>query len=260
MNLYFYKPITPGFRGKSKILINLYKGRPLNKLSKNLKYNAGRNNIGRITVRHKGGRCKRIYRFLDIYRSILDLPGRVIRKEYDPNRNCNILLICYSNGLKNYIVSPKNIKLNNIIISSNNSSINIGNSNILKNIPIGTKIHCLESYPNSGAKYARSSGSYCTLISKDNFYSKILLKSGEIKKFNLNCRATIGEVGNEGFNLIKKGKAGVNRLKGIRPTVRGVAMNPFDHPHGGGEGKTSGGRDPVTPWGKPTKGYKTRLI
>lgn len=259
MNLYVFKPTTPGVRGKTKILNKLFKGRVIKKFSKKLNYSAGRNNLGRITVRHKGGRCKRKYRIIDFFRSDINLYGKVVREEYDPNRNSNILLINYFNGSKSYIISPKNIKIKDILVSSFNSSLNIGNSNIIKNIPNGLKIHCLENYPGSGAKYSRSSGSYCTIISKNNFSANILLKSGKIKKFNLNCRATIGEVGNDKYNLIKKGKAGVSRLMGIRPTVRGVAMNPVDHPHGGGEGKTSGGRDPVSPWGIPTKGYKTKI-
>lgn len=263
MSLYFFKPVTPGLRGKVKILNNLFKGKVLNNFSKNLHFNSGRNNLGRITVRHKGGRRKRKYRFIDFFRSDIDLYGKVIRKEYDPNRNSNILLISYFNGIKSYIISPKNIKIDDILVSSFkpvlDSSYNIGDSNIIKNIPNGFKIHCLESFPGSGSRYSRSAGSYCTIISKNNFSANILLKSGKIKKFNLNCRATIGEVGNNEHNLIKKGKAGVSRLMGIRPTVRGVAMNPIDHPHGGGEGKTSGGRDPVSPWGIPTKGYKTKI-
>ncbi|ASS47032.1 50S ribosomal protein L2p (L8e) [Candidatus Nasuia deltocephalinicola] len=262
MSLFFYKPITPGLRGKSKLINNFYKFTISKKFYKIINYKAGRNNLGHITVRHKGGRCKRKYRILDFYRSYLNLKAKVLRIEYDPYRNSNILFISYFNGKKSYIISPKNIKINNVIISSKDcfskDSLNIGNSFLLNNIPEGTKIHCLENYPGGGAKYSRSSGSFCILISKNNNYANVLLKSGKMKKFNLNCRATIGEVGNEKYNLIKKGKAGVNRLKGIRPTVRGVAMNPVDHPHGGGEGKTSGGRDPVSPWGLPSKGFKTK--
>lgn len=259
MNLYVFKPVTSGLRGKIKLLNKLSKCKVLNRFCKSLNYHAGRNNLGRITVRHKGGRCKRRYRVIDFFRSNSGLYGKVVREEYDPNRNSNILLINYFNGEKSYIISPKNIKIKDILVSSLDSPLNIGNSNIIKNIPNGFKIHCLESFPGSGAKYSRSSGSYCTIISKNNSSVNILLKSGKIKKFNLNCKATIGEVGNNDYNLIKKGKAGVNRLLGIRPTVRGVAMNPVDHPHGGGEGKTSGGRDPVSPWGIPTKGYKTKI-
>lgn len=247
MSLFYFKPITPGLRGKSKLFCNFYKGNINKCFYKILKYRAGRNNLGHITVRHKGGKCKRKYRLLDFFRSKEDLYAKVLRVEYDPYRNSNILFIKYFNGKKDYIISPKNININSIIISSKNCPLTIGNSLIVKNIPEGTKIHCVEKIPLGGAKYSRSAGSFCILISKTFKYANILLKSGKMKKINLNCKATVGEVGNEKYNLIKKGKAGVNRLKGVRPTVRGVAMNPVDHPHGGGEGRTSGGRDPVSP-------------
>ncbi|ADM89821.1 50S ribosomal subunit protein L2 [Candidatus Zinderia insecticola CARI] len=259
MIIYKPKPTSPGRRNVIKILNkNLYKGRPLSILLKKKKKKSGRNNMGRITTRHKGGQHKRYYRIIDFKRNEYGIKGYVKRIEYDPNRNCNIALIYYLNGKKKYILHPKNLNINDEIISNYKTPIKIGNNLLIKNIPLGTLIHCLELLPFKGAQIARSAGSSALIISREKKYTQVRLKSNEIRRINNNCFATIGEIGNEKHNLIKLGKAGIKRNLGIRPTVRGVAMNPIDHPHGGGEGRTSGGRHPVTPWGKKTKGKKTR--
>lgn len=253
------KPTSPGRRGMVKISnVNLYSGRPLKKLIKKKKKSSGRNNNGRITVRHIGGKHKRYYRIIDFLRNKDDVPSIVKRIEYDPNRSANIALLYYLDGEKKYILSPKGLLIGDKIMNGNMAPIKIGNSMPIRNIPIGIIIHCIEILPGKGGQIARTAGSKATLMSKDKIYSQIRLKSGEIRRIHINCRATIGEVGNAEHNLRKLGKAGSSRWRGIRPTVRGVAMNPIDHPHGGGEGRTSGGRHPVSPWGKQTKGKKTR--
>ncbi|WP_339045078.1 50S ribosomal protein L2 [Candidatus Zinderia endosymbiont of Aphrophora alni] len=253
------KPTSPGRRGMVKISnINLYSGRPLKKLIKKKKKSSGRNNNGRITVRHIGGKHKRYYRIIDFLRNKDNILSKVKRIEYDPNRSANIALLYYIDGEKKYILSPNGLVIGDEIMSGNMVPIKIGNSMPIKNIPIGMIIHCIEILPGKGGQIARTAGSKATLMSKGKVYSQVRLRSGEVRRFHINCRATIGEVGNIEHNLKKFGKAGSSRWRGIRPTVRGVAMNPIDHPHGGGEGRTSSGRHPVSPWGKQTKGKKTR--
>tara|TARA_B100001113_G_scaffold114674_1_gene93374 strand:+ start:16617 stop:17453 length:837 start_codon:yes stop_codon:yes gene_type:complete len=253
------KPTSPGRRFRVKITNkDLYKGQPYEPLLVKLNKSGGRNNQGRITTRHIGGGHKKRYRIIDFKRNKDNIPAVVERLEYDPNRNANIALLLYADGERRYIVAPKNLKSGDKIMSGEQSSINIGNSLPLINIPVGTQVHCIEMKPGKGAQIARSAGTVAQIVAIDGDYATLRLKSGETRKIFKTCRATIGEVGNAEYNLQKHGKAGAKRWLGVRPTVRGVAMNPIDHPHGGGEGKTSGGRDPVSPWGTPTKGYKTR--
>lgn len=247
MSLFNFKPTSPGLRNKIKVVNILYKKDPIKKYLKNIIFNSGRNNKGIITVRHKGGRQKRYYRYVDFFRNKDDVPGIIERIEYDPNRNCNISLVLYFDGERRYIISPKDLNLGSKIISGNYKLLQNGNCLFLKNIPIGVRVHCVETMPGCGAKLSRSAGSYCTVISKNISTVTVETKSGSIFHLDKMCKSTIGEVGNHEHMYISKGKAGVSRLKGVRPTVRGVAMNPVDHPHGGGEGKTSGGRDPVSP-------------
>lgn len=219
---------------------------------------AGRNNQGRITTRHIGGGHKRSYRLIDFKRIKDNVAARVERIEYDPNRTSHLALLLYTDGERRYIIAPKGLVVGDEVISGMNAPIKVGNALELRNIPVGTVLHSVELLPGKGGQLARSAGASVQLVSKDGEYAVIRLKSGEMRKVLSSCRATIGEVGNVEHNLRSLGKAGAKRWRGIRPTVRGVAMNPVDHPHGGGEGKTSGGRHPVTPWGVPTKGYKTR--
>ncbi len=259
MVLFKFKPITSGTRNKIKIFNNLYKFNFFKKNSKILKSSGGRNNKGVISVRHIGGRSKRKYRYVDFFRNKDNIMGIVERIEYDPNRNSNILLILYSDGERRYIISPKNLLISNTVISGVYAPVKIGNTLYLKHMPLGVKIHCVESKPGKGGVYSRSAGSYCVVVSNFSNTVIIMLKSGLLKKINSLCRGTIGEVGNSEHFLIKLGKAGCRRRSGVRPTVRGVAMNPVDHPHGGGEGKSSGGRDPVSPWGKLSKPLKKNV-
>ena len=259
MSLIKSKPTSPGRRFRVKIKDeSLYKGKPFSGLTQKSKKSGGRNNQGRITTRHIGGGHKRKYRIIDFKRDKDNINAKVERLEYDPNRNANIALLLYSDGERRYIIAPKNLKTGDSVVSGKESAINVGNSLPLKNIPVGTQVHCIEMKPGKGAQIARSAGTVAQIAALEGEYATLKLKSGEMRKINSNCRATIGEVGNSEYNLQSYGKAGAKRWLGIRPTVRGVAMNPIDHPHGGGEGKTSGGRDPVSPWGTPTKGYKTR--
>jgi len=259
MSLIKSKPTSPGRRFRVKIKDeSLHKGKPFPGLTQKSKKSGGRNNQGRITTRHIGGGHKRKYRIIDFKRDKDDINAKVERLEYDPNRNANIALLLYSDGERRYIIAPKNLKAGDFVISGKDSAINVGNSLPLKNIPVGTQVHCIEMKPGKGAQIARSAGTVAQIAAIEGEYATLKLKSGEMRKINSNCRATVGEVGNSEYNLQSYGKAGAKRWLGIRPTVRGVAMNPIDHPHGGGEGKTSGGRDPVSPWGIPTKGYKTR--
>ena len=259
MSLIKSKPTSPGRRFRVKIKDDtLYKGKPFAGLTQKSKRSGGRNNQGRITTRHIGGGHKRKYRIIDFKRDKDNINAKVERLEYDPNRNANIALLLYSDGERRYIIAPKNLKAGDLVVSGKDSAINVGNSLPLKNIPVGTQVHCIEMKPGKGAQIARSAGTVAQIAALEGEYATLKLKSGEMRKINSNCRATIGEVGNSEYNLQSYGKAGAKRWLGIRPTVRGVAMNPIDHPHGGGEGKTSGGRDPVSPWGTPTKGYKTR--
>lgn len=253
------KPTSAGCRFVVKITSpELHRGRPYAALIEKLGKNGGRNNQGRITVRHRGGGHKRLYRVIDFKRDKIGVFGRVERLEYDPNRSAHIALVNYSDGERRYIIAPKAVKVGDAITSGREAPIRDGNCLPLRNIPIGTLVHCIELKPGKGAQLARSAGASCQLVAREGKYATLRLRSGEIRKVPLECRATIGEVGNDGHGLRSLGKAGVKRWQGRRPTVRGVAMNPVDHPHGGGEGRTSGGRHPVSPWGLPTKGYKTR--
>jgi large subunit ribosomal protein L2 len=220
--------------------------------------NGGRNNAGRITTRHQGGGHKQQYRVIDFKRNKDGIIATVETIEYDPNRSAHIALVCYADGERRYVIAPKGLKIGDKIQSGSASTIVLGNALPLRNIPIGSTIHCIEMKPGKGAQIARSAGASAQLIARDGSYATLRLRSGEMRKVLADCRAALGEVSNGEHNLRSLGKAGANRWRGIRPTVRGVVMNPVDHPHGGGEGKTSGGRHPVSPWGTPTKGYKTR--
>jgi len=253
------KPTSPGRRFVVNIKTeNLHKGEPYKPLVTGLKKSGGRNSYGRITTRHQGGGHKKLYRIIDFKRDKNDIEGKVERIEYDPNRSSHIALVLYLDGERRYIVAPRKLSVGDSIISGDKTPLSIGNSMSLLNIPVGTFVHCIEMRPGKGAQLARSAGASAQLLAKEGNYATLRLRSGEVRKILTSCRATIGEVGHTEHNLRKLGKAGAKRWRGIRPSVRGVAMNPIDHPHGGGEGKTSGGRDPVSPWGLPTKGYKTR--
>ena len=259
MSIKKYKPTSPGRRGMSVSgFDSITVSRPEKSLLAPIKRKSGRNNMGRITSRHLGGGHKRRYRIVDFKRDKLDVPGKVATIEYDPNRNARICLIHYGDGEKRYILAPDGISVGSMIVSGDIVDINIGNAMPLKNIPLGTMIHNVELMPKKGGQIARSAGASVSIMAKEGKYAQVKMRSGEIRLVHLDCRATIGQVGNQDHSLIKLGKAGKSRYKGRRPTVRGVAMNPVDHPHGGGEGKTSGGRHPVTPWGKQTKGARTR--
>jgi large subunit ribosomal protein L2 len=218
----------------------------------------GRNNTGRITTRHRGGGHKQRYRVIDFKRNKDGVPARVERLEYDPNRSAHIALVLYADGERRYIIAPKGVKAGTELMSGAQAPIKPGNALELRSIPVGTIVHCIELRPGKGAQIARSAGAAVQLVAKDGDYATLRLRSGEMRKVHLGCKAVVGEVGNSEHNLRSLGKAGATRWRGKRPTVRGVAMNPVDHPHGGGEGRTSGGRHPVSPWGTPTKGYKTR--
>tara|TARA_B100000029_G_C17531670_1_gene943475 strand:+ start:635 stop:1471 length:837 start_codon:yes stop_codon:yes gene_type:complete len=259
MTLIKSKPTSPGRRFRIKISdVELHKGKPYKPLTEKSKKTGGRNNQGRITTRHIGGGHKKKYRIIDFKRDKENMPAKVERLEYDPNRNANIALIQYDDGEKRYIIAPKDLKIGATVISGSNSAISVGNTLPLKEIPVGTQVHCIEMKPGKGAQIARAAGTVAQIMAMEGDYVTIKLRSGELRKIFNKCKATIGEVGNSEYNLQAHGKAGAKRWLGIRPTVRGVAMNPIDHPHGGGEGKTSGGRDPVSPTGIPTKGFKTR--
>lgn len=253
------KPTSPGRRFVIKVINkDLHKGKPHSSLLVTKKKTGGRNNRGRITCRHIGGGHKKKYRIIDFKRNKDGIPGRVATLEYDPNRSAHIALVVYADGEKRYIIAPNGLAVGDSIVSGAESSIKVGNCLPLANIPIGTVVHCVELKPSKGAQIARSAGASIQLIAREGIYATVRLRSGEMRKVLSECRATIGEVSNSEHNLRSYGKAGATRRRGVRPTVRGVAMNPIDHPHGGGEGKTSGGRHPVSPWGVPTKGYKTR--
>lgn len=259
MALMKLKPTSPGRRSAVRVVTpELHKGGPYQPLTESQSKTGGRNNKGRITTRHRGGGHKQQYRVIDFKRDKEGIPARVERLEYDPNRTANIALLCYVDGERRYIVAPKGIQVGDQVISGRDVPIKVGNTLPLRNMPIGAVVHCIEMKPGKGAQLARSAGAGCQLVAREQGYATLRLRSGEMRKIPADCRATIGEVGNSEHNLRKLGKAGAKRWLGIRPTVRGVVMNPVDHPHGGGEGKTSGGRHPVTPWGVPTKGYKTR--
>ena len=259
MPLIRQKPTSPGRRGMVKVVSpELHKGRPYAPLVVRKKTINGRNNMGRITVRHRGGGHKRHYRMIDFKRNKTGVSARVERLEYDPNRSAHIALLLYADGERRYIVAPRGLTAGDHVESGPESAIRAGNNLPLRNIPIGTVVHCIELKPGKGAQLARSAGVSAQYVGREGQYALLRLRSGEMRRIHVNCSATVGEVGNQENSLRKLGKAGAKRWRGIRPTVRGVAMNPVDHPHGGGEGRTSGGRDPVTPWGVPTKGHRTR--
>jgi large subunit ribosomal protein L2 len=253
------KPTSPARRFVVKVVNkDLHKGAPVRGLTESKNKSGGRNNNGRITTRHIGGGHKQRYRVIDFKRDKDGITGVVERLEYDPNRSANIALLLYKDGERRYIIAPKGIKAGDELISGTDASIKAGNTLPLSNIPVGTQIHCIEMKPGKGAQIARSAGTSAQLLAREGMYVTIRLRSGEMRKIHINCKATIGEVGNSEHGLRSLGKAGATRWRGVRPTVRGVVMNPVDHPHGGGEGRTSGGRHPVSPWGVPTKGYRTR--
>ena len=254
------KPTSPGSRFVIRVRDSeLSKSGPYTPLLAKKTKSGGRNNNGRITTRHRGGGHKQQYRIIDFKRNKFDIPGKVESLEYDPNRTANIALVLYKDGERRYTIAPKNLKVGDEIISSSEvTPVKIGNCMPMRNIPVGTQIHCVELKPGKGAQLARSAGAVVQLVAKDGAHVTLRLRSGEMRKVLADCNAVIGEVSNSEHSLISLGKAGAKRWRGVRPTVRGVAMNPVDHPHGGGEGKTSGGRHPVSPWGVPTKGYKTR--
>ncbi|MDN7123850.1 50S ribosomal protein L2 [Pseudidiomarina terrestris] len=253
------KPTSPGRRHVVKVVNeDLYKGKPYAPLLDKNNKKGGRNNNGRITVRHIGGGHKHHYRMIDFKRDKDGIPAKVERLEYDPNRSANIALVLYADGERRYILAPKGMKAGDKVQSGSDAPIKAGNALPLRNIPVGSVVHAIEMKPGKGAQLARSAGAYVQVLARDGGYVTIRLRSGEMRRIQSDCRATIGEVGNAEHMLRQLGKAGATRWRGVRPTVRGVAMNPVDHPHGGGEGRTSGGRHPVTPWGTPTKGYKTR--
>lgn len=259
MALHKTKPTSAGRRFVVKMSTpELHKGSPYAPLLEKKSKKSGRNNNGRITVRHQGGGHKKHYRLIDFKRNKDGISGRVERIEYDPNRSALIGLILYADGERRYIILPKGLKVGDSVISGTEVPIKPGNCMPMRHIPMGSLIHCIELKPFKGAQLVRSAGSSAQLIARENQYVTLRLRSGEMRKVLADCRATIGEVGNAEHNLISLGKAGAARWRGRRPTVRGVAMNPVDHPHGGGEGRSSGGRHPVTPWGVPTKGAKTR--
>lgn len=253
------KPTSPGRRFVVKVVNpELHKGDPYAPLLEKKNKSGGRNNNGRITTRHVGGGHKQHYRVIDFKRNKDGIPGVVERLEYDPNRSANIALIKYIDGERRYIIAPKGVSAGTEILSGAEAPIKPGNCLKLLNIPVGSTVHCIELKPGKGAQVARSAGASVQLVAREGKYATLRLRSGEMRKVLAECKATIGEVGNSEHSLRKLGKAGATRWRGVRPTVRGVAMNPVDHPHGGGEGRTSGGRHPVTPWGVPTKGHKTR--
>jgi large subunit ribosomal protein L2 len=253
------RPTSPGRRFAVKVTTpDLHKGEPHGPLVTRLERGTGRNNFGRVTTRHKGGGHKRLYRVIDFHRNKDGIPAKVERIEYDPNRSAHLALVLYADGERRYIIAPKGLAAGDTVVSGRDSPIKSGNALPLRNIPVGTLVHAVELKPGKGAQLARSAGTSIQIVAREGGYATVRLRSGEMRRVHVECRATVGEVGREEHNLRKYGKAGAKRWRGIRPTVRGVAMNPVDHPHGGGEGKTSGGRHPVTPWGVKTKGYKTR--
>lgn len=253
------KPTSAGTRFVVRVKTEgLHKGKPYAKLLEKQTKRSGRNNQGRVTTRHKGGGHKQHYRIVDFKRDKLDILGKVERIEYDPNRTAHIALVLYKDGERRYIIAPKGVQAGQEVVSSEFAPIKMGNCLPIRNIPVGSLVHCVELKPGKGAQLARSAGASVQLVAKEGSYATVRLRSGEMRKILNDCKAVIGEVSNAEHNLASLGKAGASRWRGVRPTVRGVAMNPVDHPHGGGEGRTSGGRHPVTPWGIPTKGYKTR--
>jgi large subunit ribosomal protein L2 len=259
MALVKVKPTSAGRRGLVKVVNDkLHKGKPHAGLLEKKTRSSGRNNTGRITTRHMGGGHKQHYRMIDFKRAKDGVPAKVERLEYDPNRSAHIALLVYADGERRYIVAPKGLTAGAQLMSGNEAPIRIGDTLPLRNIPVGTTVHCVELLPGKGAQLARAAGTSVQLLAREGTYAQLRLRSGEIRRVLIDCRATIGEVGNEENNLRQIGKAGAMRWRGVRPTVRGVAMNPIDHPHGGGEGRTGTKRDPVSPWGQLAKGYRTR--
>ena len=259
MSLHKSRPTSPGRRFVVAVRTDgLHKGKPLASLIDKKTKSGGRNNNGRVTVRHQGGGHKQRYRIVDFKRDKDGIPGVVERIEYDPNRSAHLALVKYLDGERRYILAPKGIREGAPILSGEDAPIKSGNSLPIRSIPVGTLVHNVEMKPGKGGQLVRSAGGSAQMAAREGAYATIRLRSGETRKIHIDCRATVGEVGHGEHNLRKLGKAGAKRWRGVRPTVRGVAMNPVDHPHGGGEGRTSGGRHPVSPWGTPTKGYKTR--
>ena len=253
------RPTSPGRRFVVKVVDpTLHRGEPYKPLLEPNPKTGGRNVHGRITTRHRGGGHKRHYRKIDFRRNKDNIKAVVERLEYDPNRSANVALLKYLDGERRYIVAPRGVAVGDELMSGSSAPIRPGNALALRNVPLGSVIHCIELKPGKGAQFARSAGTSAQLVAREGSYATLRLRSGETRRVRVDCRATLGEVGNSEHNLRSLGKAGAARWRGRRPTVRGVAMNPVDHPHGGGEGKSSGGRHPVTPWGVPTKGYKTR--
>ena len=259
MALHKTKPTSPGRRFQVSVVNNdLHKGGPWEPLLAKKNRSGGRNSAGRITVRHRGGGHKQRYRIIDFKRNKDGIPATVERIEYDPNRTAHIALLKYADGERTYVIATNKLAAGDVVLSGRESPIKPGNTLPLSNIPVGTTVHCIELKPGKGAQMARSAGASVQYVAREGTYATLRLRSGEMRKVLVDCRATIGEVSNGEHSLRKLGKAGAKRWRGVRPTVRGVAMNPVDHPHGGGEGRTSGGRHPVSPTGIPTKGYKTR--
>lgn len=259
MALVKVKPTSPGRRGVIKVVTpELYKGKPHAPLLESQSKNAGRNNNGRITTRHQGGGHKQHYRIVDFRRNKDGIPAKVERLEYDPNRTAHIALLCYADGERRYIIAPKGVSAGDQLISGSEAPIKAGNALPLRNVPVGSTIHCIELQPGKGAQIARSAGASVQLLAREGVYAQLRLRSGEVRRVHVDCKATLGEVGNGEHSLRSIGKAGAMRWRGVRPTVRGVVMNPIDHPHGGGEGRTAAGMNPVSPWGVQTKGYRTR--
>ena len=259
MALIKVKPTSAGRRAVVKVVTpGLHKGKPVAGLLEPKKRGSGRNNNGHITVRHKGGGHKQHYRVVDFRRNKDGIPAKVERLEYDPNRSAHLALLCYADGERSYIIAPRGVQVGAQLLNGVEAPIKPGNCLPLRSIPVGSTVHCVEMMPGKGAQIARSAGTSVQLLAREGSYAQLRLRSGEIRRVHVDCRATLGEVGNEEHSLRSIGKAGANRWRGIRPTVRGVVMNPVDHPHGGGEGRTAAGRHPVSPWGTPTKGYRTR--
>jgi large subunit ribosomal protein L2 len=259
MGLKSFRPTTPSLRFQTVTTFDdVTKTQPEKSLTQPKLRTGGRNNIGRLTVRHRGGGHKKLYRLIDFKRDKMGVPAKVAAIEYDPNRSARIALLNYADGEKRYILQPIGLQVGATVVSGTDADILVGNALPLKNIPLGTTIHNLEMRQGKGAQLVRSAGSGAQLVAKEGEYAQVKLPSGEVRKIHIECMATIGQVGNLDHSNVSLGKAGRKRWLGIRPSVRGVAMNPVDHPHGGGEGKTSGGRHPVTPWGQPTRGFKTR--
>ena len=259
MALIKVKPTSPGMRAVVKVVMpGLHKGAPLAGLVEAQSKKAGRNNNGHVTTRHQGGGHKQHYRVVDFKRNKDGVVGKVERLEYDPNRTANIALVLYADGERRYVIAPRGLAVGQEVVSGAEAPIKVGNTLPIRNIPVGTTIHCVEMIPGKGAQLARSAGTSAQLLAREGVYAQLRLRSGEIRRVHVECRATIGEVGNEEHSLRSIGKAGAMRWRGVRPTVRGVVMNPVDHPHGGGEGRTAAGMHPVTPWGVKTKGFRTR--